>query len=518
MESEDNDEHNANHNVGISEMQWQVYEGKQADITFVGQAGIQTNISVDATPMEVYKLFLNEDVLNLIVTETNRYAQSVISNSVLSRSSRLHSWEDTNIEEIEKFLGIIIWMGLNIRPKLSDYWSTDPLYENIVSKQMTRNRFEILLRMLHFSDNSIPNENDRLRKINPLLNLLQSTFQEVYTIGKKMVIDESMVPWRGRLSFRQYIPGKRHKYGVKLFKICSPDGFTWKIQIYCGKSEGSGSGLAEKVVMHLCEGLLEEGRILYTDNFYTSIPLAKNLLSKKTHLVGTLRKNRKYIPKEVLNRKLNIDEFYGLESNEGIVVSKWKPKKNKDVLMLSTLHNLDKCPVPTKRRRLLSEEEPVREKPAVIVDYNNGKIGIDKSDQLSSYCTSIRKGIKWYRKVAFELLTGVAIVNAHIIYKLQTKTKITITAFREKICRNLLGLENRERVKAVKVKHLLKKRNAGGTKDRRNCVSCYDNLVKNLPRSEARKKVRKVKTYCDGCDNKPTICYECHVRIHGGNT
>ncbi|CAK9820072.1 hypothetical protein ANTQUA_LOCUS10435 [Anthophora quadrimaculata] len=46
-----------------------------------------------------------------------------------------------------------------------------------------------------------------------------------------------MVPWKGRLSFRQYIPGKRHKYGIKLYKLCLPDGYTHNVHIYSGKNE-----------------------------------------------------------------------------------------------------------------------------------------------------------------------------------------------------------------------------------------------------------------------------------------
>ncbi|KAJ8912354.1 hypothetical protein NQ315_014721 [Exocentrus adspersus] len=286
------------------DLSWDVFTGKQANFDFTGKAGIQQQITSDITSIEIYKLFINKDVLDLIVAETNRYAQDTINGKRLSKSSRLHQWQDTNCEEIEKFLGIVLWMGLNIRPKLQDYWANDPLYENTI-------------------------------------NLLHQNFQDLYTIGKEMVIDESMVPWRGRLSFRQYIPGKRHKYGVKLFKICSLDGYTWKIQIYCGKSAGNtGKGLGERVVINLCEGLLNQGRILYTDNFYTSVPLATKLLSNKTHLY-----------------------------------------------------------LPVKRRRQADREQalpetPVKTKPTVVLDYNNGKIGIDKSDQMASYGTSIRKGVK----------------------------------------------------------------------------------------------------------------------------
>lgn len=472
---------------------------------------------------------MNEHILNLIVTETNRYATGLIENTAnISRSSRLTTWVDTNIEEMKRFFGIAIWMGLCKRSILANYWSTDPLYKNSVAKTMSRNRFEIILRMLHFNNNDETPVNDRLAKLTPLLYVLEQNFQTVYTLGPEIVIDESMVPWRGRLLFRQYIPGKKHKYGVKLFKICNPKGFTWRIKVYSGKSGDSGAqtALGDRVVMYLTDDLLDEGRTLYTDNFYTSVTLAQTLLQRSTHLVGTLRKNRKNVPKTVVHQKLCLGGVYGEESQEGIVIQKWKPKPNKEVLMLSTKHNLEMEEVKSKRkipdgiipsaskksRRDNSSSETRKMKPKSIIEYNNGKTGIDKSDQMSSYNTAIRKGMKWYRKVALELITGTAIVNAHVVYKEATNKNITMTKFREDVCRSLIfhdQSENDTKPRGSLV-HLLLTADA----NRKNCTQCYNSLKKSMTREEARKKVRRVKTYCDGCPMRPVMCRECHIKIH----
>ena len=56
-------------------------------------------------------------------------------------------------------------------------------------------------------------------------------------------------------------------------------------------------------------------------------------------------------------------------------------------------------------------------KPKVVLDYNKGRQGTDLSDQLSTYYTSLRKSVKWYRKVAVELVFGTALVNCYLIYK-----------------------------------------------------------------------------------------------------
>nr|CAH7761197.1 unnamed protein product [Callosobruchus chinensis] len=129
---------------------------------------------------------------------------------------------------------------------------------------------------------------------------------------------------------------------------------------------------------------------------------------------------------------------------------------------------------------------------------------------MSSYNMALRKGMKWYRKVALELITGTAVVNAHVIYKEGTNKNVSITKFREQICRPLIFQSNIEEEPPIKEKvHLLL-----SAEKRKNCSKCYISLKKNLSRDEARKKVRRVKTYCSGCPGKPVMCKECHIKIH----
>ena len=58
-------------------------------------------------------------------------------------------------------------------------------------------------------------------------------------------------------------------------------------------------GLAEQVCEQLSTNLLNEGRTLYVDNFYTNYNLAHKFLQKKAHVVGTVRSGRKKLAKEV---------------------------------------------------------------------------------------------------------------------------------------------------------------------------------------------------------------------------
>ncbi|XP_025418685.1 piggyBac transposable element-derived protein 4-like [Sipha flava] len=260
--------------------------------------------------------------------------------------------------------------------------------------------------------------NDRIYKVRDLIERLVKNYQSVMEPSEYMAIDESMVSFRGRLKFRQYIPGKAHKYGVKLFKICEVNGYTHDVNDYAGKNQVDGKGLACRVVLELSNPFLNSGRTIVTDNFYTSLPLANKLLENNTHLIGTLRSNRIRIP-EIFKTKLRPGEIIGRENINGIVVAKWHDKRY--VSMMSTKHNINMVETGKKNPK----NESIF-KPQIILDYNAGKAGIDLSDQLSSYNSPVRKSIRRYHKVATEVLLD---------------KKISITKFREMLVDVLLELD-----------------------------------------------------------------------------
>ncbi|CAH2002927.1 unnamed protein product [Acanthoscelides obtectus] len=52
----------------------------------------------------------------------------------------------------------------------------------------------------------------------------------------------------GRLILKQYIPQKTHKYGIKLFKLCCDNGYTWNLKIYAGKEQDRGTSLVNAFI------------------------------------------------------------------------------------------------------------------------------------------------------------------------------------------------------------------------------------------------------------------------------
>lgn len=157
-------------------------------------------------------------------------------------------------------------------------------------------------------------------------------------------------------------------------------------------------------------------------------------------------------------------------------------------------------------------------KPEAIIFYNKNKQGIDVSDQMTSYFTPLRKTIRWYHKVAFQLLLGTAVVNSLIIYKELTGNKIQISNFRQQIIEELVKSQDFNLVSPSSRKHKLietdEKVGQGNKNKRRRCVKCYENLVSEKERAVAQKTCKTTTLYCNSCEKNPAFCLECFQASH----
>lgn len=100
---------------------------------------------------------------------------------------------------------------------------------------MTHKRLK-LSRFLHFTDTDPSQHNKKLHKIKPILDYINTRFSAVYTPEKDVVIDESLLLWKGQLSFLQFIQIKHARFGIKTYiQSESTSGYICKLVIYTGK-------------------------------------------------------------------------------------------------------------------------------------------------------------------------------------------------------------------------------------------------------------------------------------------
>lgn len=379
-------------------------------------------------PLYWFECFFDTRLMDVIVGETNRYHESIpVANDSNNRKHQ-KDWVPVHRKELYRFLALVMLMSVVKKATLKCYWSTDPLLATpIFADVMARDRF------LHFNDNDEQPAGDRLFKIEPVMNILREKFTQFVIPSKNLWIDESLMLWKGRLAFKQYIPNKRHRFGVKFYIIVDcKTGVILDFIIYVGSETeihfNEGLGISWSIVMTLMEPYLGKGHNLYVDNWYTSPKLFDELHKNQTGACGTVRLNRSGMPTFNALKKSEVEHLH-----DGCLLAiKWHDKR--DVHMLTTI-NKDGLG-PTKKKD--HHTNATIEKPLAVIDYNANMGGVDKSDmQIWSNPQNVsihfvdcsRKTKKWYKKVFFHML-DVAVFNAYNMYRIKNKKKQTLGEFR----------------------------------------------------------------------------------------
>ena len=90
-----------------------------------------------------------------------------------------------------------------------------------------------------------------------------------------------------------------------MFILCDAStNYIYNFDIYTGKKDKPTKDLGGSVVKDLIKGLENKGHVLYIDSFYTSIPLLRDLEKMMFGCTGAIMKNRKGLPPNVKNKKL----------------------------------------------------------------------------------------------------------------------------------------------------------------------------------------------------------------------
>lgn len=386
---------------------------------------------------------------------------------------------------------------------MDDLWASDG--PSLFRMTMGKNRFRILLRGLRFDDITDREERKRTDKLAPIREVFDSFVEKCkanYEMGQYVTIDEMLEAFRGKCNFRQYIPSKPAKYGIKIYSLADAENwYTSNMEVYVGKQPDGPfqqDNSSAALVKRLIEPIANTGRNVTCDNFFTSVPLAIDLVENmRTTLVGTLRKNNPEIPPIFIatkERKVNTSMFgFGKEC----LLTSYVPKKNKNVLVLSTMHDKD----------TIDSSTGSAQKPEVITFYNQTKSGVDVVDKLKSLYSVSRASCRWPLTIFFSLM-NIAVINCHIIYYENTGIEMPRRKFLKELALELIRPHQmlRANIRTLPVLLRMQIRDHLGIRDEAEPLEMQrtSNKCAYCP----KRKNRKTKTKCCKPNCGKPICTE----------
>ena len=383
------------------------------------------------TVLESFELFMDDSIYEKIVFYTNKYLESIRSTD----QSKRYKCNPTNVNEFKALFGLLFLLssGRIGKGNIEYLWNnkTGRAWQ-ITNAIMGFYRYSFLLHCIHFDDYEKRTESlklDRFALVREIFEAIRLRFQQHYEPDKELCIDEQLLAYRGRVLFKQYIPSKPAKYGFKVWALVDVKSrYTLNLEPYVGKQPEVDTNGAPNVfnvnvapfhlVQRLSKKYLKCGRNITGDNWFTSVPLLRELRKKKTFYVGTIRKNKREIPPEFHASKTReqYSSIFGFKKQ--MILVYYVPKKNKSVLLVSTQHHDAAIDIRSK----------VKAKPEIITFYNETKFGVDCVDQMCTTHSTARITRRWPLVHFFNLL-NLSAINAQVIYKHNLKKKMSRSNF-----------------------------------------------------------------------------------------
>jgi len=437
---------------------------KQTDLILIGRKPMSN--------IEYFQLFWTDQFLNELQKESESHFSSKFKKESGKYSTNSY-WDiflknGVSKEAIKAYIAVLLFMGINKLPNKDLYWEKNCLFTtDFVSNVFSKNHFKMIsaaLRLKQFKndEDNIKVSSDPRLKIKLFINTLCSKFQQYYELGQNITIDESVVLFKGRQKMKFYLPCKPTKWGFKLHLLCDAEThYVSNIIMDPGKTgrnfiQLEGKTLSQSIVLRLTEGLEYNGHCLYTDSWYSSIDLAYMLLEKGIYYTSILRADAKYLPTEITEDQLIVDEF--------IYIQKIFDKKE---LIFITTHPED---YPTNLD--LKNE------------YNKNIRAIDYVNQHASFYDLSRRNNKWWKKV-FYFMIEVTINNCIILKESRENAKVNTFNFRLQLMKELADTylkreifknENQKPI-CLNTKNKLHDIEKLSNKQRQRCVHCKEKTI-----------------------------------------
>ena len=384
--------------------------------------GLKPDVPVFDRPVDAFRHVIDDSIIDPLIIWSHERAMDFFKDRA---SPKVHSinWNRLTPGEMYIFLAFILLMGIVRMPSRSMYWEHGPVFGGpaiFTGNVMSRNRFNTIMKFLRFGSVCDVDKKKPSSRIQKFLDLIKVRFESIIEPGENVGIDESLILWKGRLMFRQYIKTKRARFGIKIFFLCpshpSWDGYSWTFEVYWGSARTleqtayAGLSKSEAIVVRLAQTLLDCGRHIFCDNWYSSVRLCTWLYERRTYFTGTINPYRgvpTFLRDEDLGRKLSSFVRRGY-----VLICKYVDRKT---LYSITTKYKARCVQITKK---YFRSTVFFNLPSQINQYNQNMGTVDQADQRLKYYSSGRKSLAWFKKLGLHFIDR-GVLNSYLIFKAQ---------------------------------------------------------------------------------------------------
>ena len=199
-------------------------------------------VTISESPLEIFELFFSDDLVELVVEESNRYSREVMGDE------RYAKWRKITADETKGSQSLWVWLNCHL---LMTVGRGTHCFITHRSRTGYRVRDFVTYHDVCILSRGSPGY-DRLGKVRLIINHLLENSVELYDIHKHVAVDEVMIKFQGRSSLKQYMPLKPTKRVINVWVLAgSTNGYFSRFEVYTGKGDSVEKGLGARVVKGL---------------------------------------------------------------------------------------------------------------------------------------------------------------------------------------------------------------------------------------------------------------------------
>ncbi|KAJ8250465.1 hypothetical protein COCON_G00223870 [Conger conger] len=400
-----------------------------------------------ATALDFFQLFVPDNAIHNMVTQTNMYAKKY-----QERFGSDESWQSVTTAEMKAFLGFMTSTSVQRCESVLSIWSSGFFSNKSIAPQMSQARFERILKYFHIVAFRSSHGSQGLYKIQPFLDSVQQAFSCTFRPSQTQVLHEPLIDedpvFITSCTERELRKRKKRKFSLWV-RQCTATGFISQVYVYLKEGPGPDGvdALKNKPQLHslvakqLCHNLSGRNAIIFTGPSITSLSLFTEFQKQDIYCCGLLSTRKSDctgLPPSMLSNP-ETAQHRGqshIKMRGTMSLISWHNK--------ATFRFLTNAYPPSKQGVIIKRKSGEIACPLAVEAFAAHLSYICKYDDKYSKYFIFHKPNKTWQQV-FWLTVSIAINNAYILYKMSDAYHVkrySRAQFGERLVRELLDLED----------------------------------------------------------------------------
>ena len=189
------------------------------ELSLILQFQRSKSLAAGLSQLDTFQRLLTPVIIDRIVESTNSYAENIRNTNFDEEEDSeffVRPWKPVNVIDIWRYIGCLLYMGYHRLSKHKEHWSESGYLDEFINLV----RYEQIHRYFTFRDRTtVPRKNQETFtwQVESIGVMVKQNCKKNWQPSSHLVVDETMIAYRGHSFHKVKLPNKSIKEGYKVW-------------------------------------------------------------------------------------------------------------------------------------------------------------------------------------------------------------------------------------------------------------------------------------------------------------